>query len=131
LAQEAAGLIMAKVLHYRELVVWQKSMTLAKQAYQLTAGYPSDEKFGLVSQMRRAAVSIPSNIAEGQARRSSREFAQFLSHALGSLAEFETQLLLSIDLSYCSNAAAETILELISEVRRMLMALRGRLETGH
>ena len=122
---------MGKVLHYRQLIVWQKAMQLAKRAYELTGRYPTDERFGLISQMRRAAVSVPSNIAEGQARRSPREFALFLSHAEGSLAEFETQLLLSLELSYCSKPTAESMLELISEVRRMLMALRERLETGH
>jgi four helix bundle protein len=85
---------------YKDLHVWQKGMELAKQVYLLASRLPSDRKFGLVSQMRRAAVSIPSNIAEGQARSTTGEFVQFLSHAEGSAAELDTQLRLSIELGY-------------------------------
>src|SRR2546428_212355 len=81
---------------YRDLIVWQKSMVLAKLIYRVTQGFPSEEKFGLTSQMRRAAVSIPSNIAEGQARRGTREFIQFIAQAEGSLADLETQLTLAM-----------------------------------
>ena len=119
---------MVKVLHYRELIVWQKAMHLAKQIYEITRRFPADERYGLVSQMRRSAVSVPSNIAEGQARHTSGEFVQSLSHAEGSLAELETQLLLSVELSFCGKESAQDLLELISEVRRMLMALRKRVE---
>lgn len=87
-----------KAKHYKDLLVWQKGMSLAKGVYGLTARFPADERFGLISQMRRAAVSVPSNIAEEQARHGTREFLQFLSHASGSLAELETQLLLSLDM---------------------------------
>ena len=83
---------------YKDLVVWQKGISLAKETYRLTANFPGEEKFGLVSQMRRAAVSIPSNIAEGQARHTTGEFVQFISHAEGSTAELETQVILSIEL---------------------------------
>ena len=72
--------------HYKELLVWQKGMALAKQVYHLTQKFPAEERYGLTSQLRRAAVSVPSNIAEGQARRSTNEFLQFLSIAEGSLA---------------------------------------------
>ena len=89
---------------YKALVVWQKGMGLAKQVYQLTETFPASEKYGLVAQMRRAGVSVPSNIAEGQARRSRREFIQFVSHAEGSAAELETQLILSTELGFCSPA---------------------------
>ena len=82
------------VRSYRELIVWKKGMELTKAVYALTQHFPSDERFGLTSQLRRAAVSVPSNIAEGQARRSSAEFRQFISVSLGSLAELETQLIL-------------------------------------
>jgi len=84
-----------KPKHYKELLVWQKGMALAKLVYRLTVRFPREEKFGLTSQIRRASVSVPSNIAEGQARQSTKEFLQFLSHAEGSLAELETQVLLS------------------------------------
>jgi len=103
-------------------------MLLAKQIYETTSKFPTDERFGLVSQMRRAAVSVPSNIAEGQARHTSGEFVQFLSHAEGSLAELETQLLLGTELCFCGKETEKTVMELISEVRRMLMALRKRVQ---
>ncbi|MFM8457831.1 MAG: four helix bundle protein, partial [Chthoniobacterales bacterium] len=83
---------------YRDLVVWQKGLALAKTIYLLTKQLPADEKFGLVSQMRRAAVSVPSNIAEGQARHTTGKFIQFISHAEGSVAELDTQLSLCQDL---------------------------------
>jgi four helix bundle protein len=91
-----------RVKSYKDLVVWQKSITLVKLVYQLTRSFPADEKFGLVSQMRRAAVSAPSNLAEGHARNTTGEFVQFISHAEGSLAELETQVILAVELSCCS-----------------------------
>ena len=112
---------------YKDLVVWQKGITLAKLVYRLTERFPSEEKFGIVAQMRRAAVSIPSNIAEGQARRTTGEFIQFISHAEGSLAELDTQLILSIELKFCSESAAEPAFTLLDEIRRMLNALRRKL----
>src|SRR4029077_16046154 len=92
---------------YKDLVVWQKGILLAKIVYRLTQTFPSAEKFGLIAQMRRAAVSIPSNIAEGQARHTTGEFIQFLSHAEGSVAELDTQLILSIELKICNGATAD------------------------
>lgn len=91
---------------YKDLVVWQKGIALAKLTYRLTQKFPSEEKFGLIGRMRRAAVSIPSNIAEGQARHTTGEFIQFVSHAEGSLAELDTQLVLSIELDFCGNISA-------------------------
>ncbi len=113
---------------YRDLIVWQKAMTLAKLIYGLTQRFPSEEKFGLTSQMRRAAVSIPSNIAEGQARRGPREFIQFIGQAEGSLAELDTQLTLSIEPGFCSGSEASGAEGLIQELRKMLNALRRKLE---
>jgi len=110
---------------YKDLVVWQKGVALAKLVYQLTKAFPSEEKFGIVAQMRRAAVSIPSNIAEGQARHTTGEFIQFISHAEGSVAELDTQLILSLELKFCRNVDSE--FELITELRRMLNALRRKL----
>jgi four helix bundle protein len=112
---------------YRDLVVWQKGIELAKQLYRLTIKFPSDEKFGLISQIRRAAVSVPSNIAEGQARNTTGEFIQFISHAEGSAAELDTQLHLSVELGFASSADAAPIFALIDEIRRMLNSLRRRL----
>lgn len=116
-----------KPQNYKDLVVWQKSIALAKVIYQLTQSFPSAEKFGFVAQMRRAAVSISSNIAEGQARHTTGEFIQFISHAEGSVAELDTQLILSVELKFCASTSADPIFELISEVRRMLNSLRRRL----
>jgi four helix bundle protein len=112
---------------YRDLVVWQKSIELAKQLYRLTSGFPSEEKFGLVSQIRRAAVSVPSNIAEGQARNTTGEFIQFISHAEGSAAELDTQLHLAVELGFVSSADAAPSVALTDEIRRMLNSLRRRL----
>jgi four helix bundle protein len=112
---------------YKDLVVWQKGITLAKLVYGLTRAFPAEEKFGIVAQMRRAAVSIPSNIAEGQARHTTGEFIQFISHAEGSVAELDTQLILSIELEFCTSTAADRALELVSELRRMLNGLRREL----
>jgi len=114
---------------YKDLVVWQKGVALAKLIYQLTNNFPGDEKFGLIAQMRRAAVSIPSNIAEGQARHKTGEFIQFISHAEGSLAELDTQLILSVELRFARAENADVASELVSEVRRMLNVLRRKLAT--
>ena len=116
-----------KPQNYKDLVVWQKGIALAKVIYQLTQSFPSAEKFGFVAQMRRAAVSISSNIAEGQARHTTGEFIQFISLAEGSVAELDTQLILSVELKFCASTSADPIFELISEVRRMLNSLRRRL----
>ena len=91
---------MGLIKTYKDLDIWQKGMDLSVLIYEVTKKFPVDEKFGLISQMRRCAVSIPSNIAEGSARNSYKEFVKFLHIALGSLAELETQLLLATRLGY-------------------------------
>jgi four helix bundle protein len=116
-----------KTQSYKDLIVWHKSIDLAKIVYRLTARFPADEKFGIVAQMRRASISIPSNIAEGQARHTTGEFVQFISHSEGSVAELDTQLILSVELKFCESTAAAPCVELADEVRRMLNALRRRL----
>ena len=116
-----------KPQNYKDLVVWQKGIALAKIVYRLTQNFPSAEKFGLVSQMRRAAVSIPSNLAEGQARHTTGEFVQFISHAEGSVAELDTQLILSNELRFCDRVTTAPVFELIDELRRMLNVLRRKL----
>jgi four helix bundle protein len=116
-----------KTQNYKDLIVWQKGIALAKAIYQLTSKFPGEEKFGLVSQMRRAAVSIPSNIAEGQARHTTGEFIQFISHAEGSTAELETQLILSVELGFVAKDSAKTHFSLLDEIRRMLNSLRRKL----
>lgn len=114
---------------YRDLVVWQKGISLAREIYLLTRSLPADEKFGLVSQMRRAAVSVPSNIAEGQARHTTGEFIQFISHAEGSVAELDTQLTLCQDLKLLNSQETANATNLVDELRRMLNGLRRKLST--
>ncbi len=114
---------------FRDLVVWQKGIELAKLTYSITRNFPTDEKFGLVSQMRRAAVSIPSNIAEGQARHTTGEFVQFISHAEGSVAELFTQFHLAVELGFLSPDLATNALSLLEEERRMLNGLRRKLSS--
>src|SRR3954469_14168180 len=109
---------------YRDLIVWQKGIELAKLLYPLTATLPKEEKFGLVSQIRRAAVSVPSNVAEGQARHTTGEFIQFISHAEGSVAELDTQLFLTVELGLIDPEQAKPSFDLIGELRRMLNSLR-------
>lgn len=105
-------------------------MLLTRRIYELTQKFSPEEKFGLTSQMRRAAVSIPSNVAEGHARRTANEFAQFLSHAEGSIAELDTQLALSVDLGYCTRESAATAWSLVVELQKMLGSLRNKVELG-
>src|SRR5262245_43635291 len=116
-----------KLKSYKDLIVWQKRITLVKLVYQLTGSFPTDEKFGLVSQMRRAAVSVPSNIAEGHARNTTGEFIQFIPHAEGSLAELETQLIVSTELDLCNAEATGLVHCLIKEIQKMANALRRSL----
>ena len=120
-------LIAPKVGGYNDLLVWRKGVELVKEIYRMNKPFPADERFGLVSQMRRAAVSIPSNIAEGQARRTTGEFIQFLSQAEGSLAELDTQLILTVELGYSNTTQVASATELVSELKRMLNALRRAL----
>ena len=115
------------VKSYKDLLIWQKGMALAKLVYRLTVRFPREEKFGLTSQIRRAAVSVPSNIAEGQARQSTKEFLQFLSHAEGSLAELETQTLLVVELGFVCREDAAEILDKIDELQKMIVGLRRKL----
>jgi four helix bundle protein len=113
---------------YRDLQVWQKGIELAKLLYPLSAELPAEEKFGLISQMRRAAVSVPSNVAEGQARHTTGEFIQSISYAEGSVAELDTQIYLSVELGFLTTEQAAPCFELIGDLRRMLNALRRSLE---
>jgi len=112
---------------YQDLIVWKKSFSLCKLVYGLTDQFPDSEKFGLISQIRRAAVSIPSNIAEGYSRHSSKEFRQYIGIALGSSSELETQLLLSSELKFGDYQNYATINSLLVEVRKMLVVLRNKI----
>jgi four helix bundle protein len=115
------------VKSYKDLIVWQKAMDLVMLVYQATKGFPKDELYGLTNQIRRAAVSIASNIAEGQARNSSAEFLHFLSIAKGSLAQVETQLLIAQRLDYMDDDLLTEILSVQIEVNKMINGLMGKI----
>jgi four helix bundle protein len=110
-------------LSYKDLIAWQKAMDLAEEVYKATRGFPRDELYGLTSQLRRAAISIPSNIAEGQGRLTPGEFRQFLGHARGSLLETETQILMANRLHYLSEEQIGHLLKLSAELGRVLNGL--------
>src|SRR5256885_1393289 len=114
---------MASVRSYSDLVAWQKAMDLVIAVYKATESLPSDERFGLTSQIRRAVVSVPSNIAEGHGRASQNEFQRFLSIARGSLCEVETQILIAERLTYLSTSDRDGLLRLSDEVGRVLRGL--------
>lgn len=112
-----------KTRRFRELLVWQESMSLAREVYEITKDFPRSEAFGLVSQLRRAAVSVPSNIAEGHGRTSDKSFAVFLGQARGSLFEVETQLELAGNLGYLTTEKLPSLLSQCEKITRMLNAL--------
>lgn len=105
--------------NYKELILWQKSISLVSDVYKVTATFPDRERFNLISQINRAAVSIPSNIAEGAGRNSDKEFVQFLAIAHASTYEVETQLIISKNLGYLSEEGLEGLLEKLEELQKM------------
>ncbi|PJJ48754.1 four helix bundle protein [Hymenobacter chitinivorans] len=114
--------------HFRELKIWHKAMLITKLTYQCSAAFPSDERFGLTSQIRRAAVSIPSNIAEGSGRGSVKDFSQFLSIATGSAYELETQLILAAEFGYLDETRLQSVLDELAELQRMLYGFQKSLQ---
>jgi four helix bundle protein len=117
-----------KVNSYRDLRVWQRSLTLATRIYRLTEAFPKQQTFGLCSQMQRTAVSIPSNIAEGNQRDSTKEYLHFVSIALGSAAELETQTLLAEQLHYLRPDEAQPVLAELDEIGRTLRGIQKHLK---
>ena len=117
--------------NYKELKVWQKSYQLCLEVYRTTASFPKDEKFGLTSQVRRAVVSVPSNIAEGYGRKTTADYIRFLYIAYGSTCELETQIMLSGDLGYMDTKLVKSIIGKTNEVERMLKSLIKSLENKH
>ena len=109
--------------NYQELIVWQKAMEAAAEIYKVAKKLPKEELYVLSAQMRRAAVSIPSNIAEGQARNSNKEFVRFLSVAQGSKSELETQLLLSLKVGYLSDSDIDKAMELLAETGKLITSM--------
>ena len=118
---------MARPKSFRELIVWQKAMAMARQAYLVSRGLPKNEAFGLLTQIRRAAVSVPSNIAEGHGRLTDSQFRHFLGNASGSLYEMQTQIELATDLRYLDENRARELLDQASEVGRLINGLIGSL----
>ncbi len=108
---------------YRDLIVWQKSIHFVSKVYQISKTFPKEEIYGLTSQMRRSAISIPSNIAEGYGRKSTDDYLRFLQIAISSLYEIQTQLEISINLKYLSKNNYEKVYELSREIERMLSSL--------
>ncbi len=117
----------AAIRDYKDLAVWQRSMALVGAAYALAAGFPTAERFGLAAQMCRAAVSVPSNIAEGWGRQATGEYRHHCSIARGSLLEFETLLLLALQQGFAQQAAIDPLLGEVEQLSRMLATLVGRL----
>ena len=109
--------------NFRELKVWEKARSFTKEMYYLLKKYPADEKFALVSQMKRATISISSNIAEGSGRYTNNDFARFLDIALGSCYEIETQYVLSMDLGFVTEIECDDIIKDIVEIERMIIGL--------
>jgi len=115
---------------YRDLIAWRKAMDLVTEIYGVTRAFPQDERYGLTNQLRRAAVSVPSNIAEGQARFSRKEFHHFLSHARGSLVEIETQLMIAQNLGYLLTKQVNALLEHTAELGRVLNGLIASIKSA-
>lgn len=126
-----AGELALPLAHYRELIVWQKGVNLVTDVYRLTANFPKQEIYGLTSQIRRSAASIPANIAEGQGRSSRGEFKQFLGHARGSLYELETHILVAGNLGYVADCDGSKVTLQIHEIGRMLNGLLKSLDRPH
>jgi four helix bundle protein len=116
------------VQSYRDLVAWQKALELVTEIYRISRTFPKEEVFGLSAQIRRAAVSIPSNIAEGQGKGTTGEFKLFLGHAKGSLAELETKIIIARNLNYLSQSEADNLLTSSAEVGRILNGLLSALK---
>lgn len=122
---------MSSISSYRDLIVWQKSMTLVKEIYLLTTKFPENERFGLTQQLKRSAISIPSNIAEGWGRNTNGYFIQFLNVSKGSLCEAETQLSLAVDLNFIQQDDCNEAFELSNETSKMLKSLIKKIESTH
>ena len=115
---------------YRDLIAWRKGIDLVTEIYRVTRSFPQDERYGLTSQLRRAAVSVPNNIAEGQARFSRKEFHHFLSHARGSLVEIETQLTIAENLGYLGPKHTRPLFEKASELGKVLNGLIASIKSA-
>lgn len=113
--------------NFRKLQIWERSKELVLKIYEITNSFPNNEKFGLISQIRRSAVSIPSNIAEGSAKESNKEFYRFLEIAKGSSYELETQLIISYELNYVDNIISNSLIKEINELQKMIYVFQIKL----
>lgn len=114
--------------NFKKLEIWSKSMSIVTEIYQITNTFPSHERFGLVSQMQRSAVSIPTNIAEGSAKTSNKDFARFLEMSIGSSFELETELIVSFNLKYIDSVIYEDLSNRISEIQKMIIGFKNKLD---
>ena len=114
--------------NFKELIIWQKARSLVKDVYVLAATFPNTEKYGITSQIQRAVVSIPANIAEGSGRGSNKDFSRFLDIAISSAFELETEIILSFDLLFINEQEFNTILPKIQEVQKMLYSFKHQLK---
>lgn len=119
---------MAYLKSYKELIVWKKSMKLVKEVFLITGTFPKSEMYGLSSQMRKCAISIPSNIAEGSGRKSIKEYAHFYSIAFGSALELETQAIIARELGFANGNSFSTMDVLLDEVLRMLNVMTSKMK---
>ncbi len=113
---------------FRDLFIWQKSMTLVTQTYELTQNFPKEELFGLTSQIRRSAISLPSNIAEGYGRESNKEFYRFINIAISSLFEFQTQIEIAKNINYLNEIEFKKIYEETRELEAMIISFSKKLK---
>jgi four helix bundle protein len=118
---------MQKSRSYRDLDVWKLSIEVVKEIYDITSKFPASEVYGLTNQMRRAAISIPSNIAEGQGRKSNNIFCQYLDVAIGSVGELETQLIISKEINYITTEQLDSMLTILDRIRKMARSLSRQL----
>jgi four helix bundle protein len=114
--------------NFKKLDIWVKSMNLVTEIYRITNSFPNHERFGLTSQMQRSAVSIPSNIAEGSAKSSNKDFSRFLEMSIGSSFELETQIILATNLGYLDSENSITIQNKISEIQKMIIGFKNKLD---
>ena len=114
--------------NFKNLQVWQKARVLNKEIYQITQAFPDDERFGLISQLRRASISVMSNVSEGSGRKTAKDFGHFITMSYGSALEIENLLIASLDLGYLSNETFKTLEDKINEVQRMLNGLANSIK---
>lgn len=118
---------MEKIKSFKQLKIWQKGIEIVKQIYHITNKFPKEELYGLTSQMRRSAISIPSNVAEGFKRYHRKEYKQFLHISLGSAAELETQLIIAKELQFINKSVLDEFVEMLDHLSRMISALLNKL----